>query len=164
MGIEIERKFLVNGSDWRTRHPVIYRQGYLNRDKQRTVRVRIAGDLAFLTIKGLSVGASRAEFEYQIPTSDAAEMLSLCETPLIEKKRHIVNFDDMRWEIDEFLGENSGLVVAEVELESEQQNIRLPSWIATEVTDDPRYFNSSLSLNPYSTWEAAARQIQQSDN
>ena len=155
MGTEIERKFLVTGTDWRTQAPVVYRQGYLNRDRQRTVRVRVAAGTGFLTVKGISIGASRAEFEYEIPQADAEEMLGLCEQPLVEKKRHLIDFAGLRWEVDEFTGENQGLVVAEVELDSADQSITLPPWVTAEVTDDNRYFNSSLSRRPFTTWESS---------
>ncbi len=152
MGIEIERKFLVKNDDWRTADSTLYCQGYLNRDQQRTVRVRVAGDLAMLTVKSLTTQASRAEFEYEVPLDDAREMLKFCEQPLIEKNRHLIRFANMVWEVDEFHGVNDGLVVAEIELESESQAFELPDWVGKEVTDDPRYFNSSLSKTPYSTW------------
>ena len=154
MSIEIERKFLVVGSAWRQGDGVRFSQGYLNRDKDRTVRVRIAGEQAFLTIKGRSAGASRAEFEYEIPVADAQELLALCERPLIEKIRRVIPHQGMNWEVDEFLGENAGLVVAEIELQSEDQAFARPEWLGEEVTSDSRYFNSSLSLNPYGRWAA----------
>lgn len=153
MAIEIERKFLVHGSSWKQSASTYLCQGYLNTDKQRTVRIRVAGQKAFLTVKGISTGASRAEFEYEIPLADATQMLELCEQPLIEKNRHLVSHAGLVWEVDEFLGVNQGLVVAEVELQSEEQHVELPSWVAEEVTNDNRYFNSSLSIAPFSTWE-----------
>lgn len=152
MAIEIERKFLVTGDAWRSAPAVFYSQGYLNRDKSRTVRVRIAGEEAFLTIKGQSVGASRAEFEYPIPLWDARELLGLCEQPLVEKYRRKILFEGLVWEVDEFLGENQGLVVAEVELPDEMAHFTKPEWVGKEVTDDPRYFNSNLSKAPFSSW------------
>lgn len=152
MAIEIERKFLVTGDAWRSAPAVFYSQGYLNRDKSRTVRVRIAGEEAFLTIKGQSVGASRAEFEYPIPLWDARELLGLCEQPLVEKYRRKILFEGLVWEVDEFLGENQGLVVAEVELPSEMAYFSKPEWVGQEVTEDPRYFNSNLSKAPFSSW------------
>ncbi|WP_062063845.1 CYTH domain-containing protein [Cellvibrio sp. OA-2007] len=153
MAVEIERKFLVVGDAWRTAPAVFYSQGYLNRDKLRTVRVRIAGEEAFLTIKGESVGARRAEFEYPIPLWDARELLKLCEQPLIEKNRRKILHEGFIWEVDEFLGENLGLVVAEIELPAEDSEFPRPAWIGEEVTDDSRYFNSSLSLAPFSQWK-----------
>jgi len=152
MAVEIERKFLVVGDAWTSAPKVYFCQGYLNRDKERTVRVRVAGDRGFLTIKGKSSGASRAEFEYEIPREDAEQMLKLCDGPLIEKYRRNIAFAGMTWEVDEFLGGNQGLVVAEVELTSEEQAIQLPDWVGEEVTHDPRYFNSNLAVNPFSTW------------
>jgi len=152
MAIEIERKFLGTSSDWRSLAPVYFCQGYLNRDKHRTVRIRIAGDRGILTVKGLTIGASRPEFEYEIPLDDAQEMLKLCDGPLVEKNRHIVQHAERTWEVDEFLGDNKGLVVAEVELASEDQTLDVPSWVGAEITNDSRYFNSNLSINPYKQW------------
>lgn len=152
MAIEIERKFLVVGDAWRNTPAVFYSQGYLNRDKARTVRVRIAGEEAFLTIKGTSVGASRAEFEYPIPVWDARELLAMCEQPLIEKNRRKILYEGFIWEVDEFLGENLGLVVAEIELPTEDTVFTRPDWVGEEVTEDARYFNSTLSCTPYTRW------------
>ncbi len=152
MAIEIERKFLVVGDAWRAAPAVFYSQGYLNRDKARTVRVRIAGEEAFLTIKGLSVGVSRAEFEYPIPRWDAQELLALCEQPLVEKNRRNILYQGFVWEVDEFLGENLGLVVAEIELPSEDTVFAKPDLVGEEVTADTRYFNSNLSRTPYNRW------------
>jgi len=155
MGKEIERKFLVVGDAWRGLVPgARYRQGYLSTAKERTVRVRIAGDDAFLTVKGLSVGATRAEFEYAIPLIDAEEMLDvLCERPIVEKTRYRIPFAGLIWEIDEFGGDNAGLIVAEVELADEAQAFDRPDWIGREVTGEPRYFNANLVARPYSTWK-----------
>jgi adenylate cyclase len=152
MATEIERKFLVHGTDWRQGDPVHMCQGYLSRDKERTVRVRIAGARAYLTIKGSSRGASRAEFEYEIPLRDAEELLTLCDRPPVEKNRYTLKHVGAVWEVDEFLGANAGLVIAEIELEDETQEFERPGWLSSEVTDDPRYFNASLSAAPYSTW------------
>lgn len=152
MAVEIERKFLVTGDAWRDAPAVFYSQGYLNRDKQRTVRVRIAGEEAFLTVKGQSAGASRAEFEYPIPLWDARDLLALCEQPLVEKYRRKIPYEGFVWEVDEFLGENQGLVVAEIELPSEDTRFSIPDWVGEEVTSDVRYFNSNLSLYPYCHW------------
>ena len=116
MGIEIERKFLVVGDAWRAAPGVPYAQGYLNRDKQRTVRVRIVQGEAWLTIKGVSVGATRAEFEYAIPVADAEQLLALCDGPVVRKTRRVVEHAGAKWEIDEFQGDNAGLVVAEIEI------------------------------------------------
>ncbi len=157
MGIEIERKFLVTGDAWRAgARGVFYRQGYLSAAKERTVRVRIAGSRGFLTIKGESAGAARAEYEYEIPAADAREMLdNLCEKPLVEKTRYTVEFAGRQWEIDEFAGENEGLIVAEIELPDEHVHVELPPWAGREVTGDPRYFNSSLARSPWCSWGPA---------
>lgn len=152
MGTEIERKFLVRGSGWQTDAPQRIVQGYLNRDKARTVRVRIAGAEAFLTIKGVTTGATRAEFEYPIPQADAEALLALCDGPLVDKLRHRVTHGELLWEIDQFLGDNAGLVVAEVELASEDQAVALPPWVVDEVTGDSRYYNSSLATHPFCQW------------
>jgi adenylate cyclase len=152
MGIEIERKFLVRGQGWRQGQAQRYSQGYLNRAAERTVRVRIAGEQAFLTIKGRSQGASRLEFEYAVPLADAQALLQLCEGPLIEKTRYTLEQDGLRWEVDEFHGENAGLVLAEVELASEDQAITRPDWLGEEVTGDERYYNSRLSEQPFGRW------------
>lgn len=154
MPVEIERKFLVNGVAWKQDAAgVLFRQGYLSVSKERTVRVRVAGEQGFLTIKGATTGIARAEFEYAIPLDEANEMLdTLCLKPLIEKRRYRVPYGQSLWEVDEFLGENLGLVVAEIELCDAQQEIDLPEWIGREVSDDARYFNSSLVAHPYRSW------------
>lgn len=154
MGVEIERKFLVRGDRWKSLgQGVLLRQGYLSSSPERTVRIRIEGESAMLTIKGKSSGATRSEWEYAIPLADAQAFLdTLCERPIIEKKRYRIPFEGMVWEVDEFFGENAGLVVAEIELTAENQVFAKPDWIAEEVTQDPRYFNSSLIRNPYSRW------------
>ena len=154
MAQEIERKFLVTGDAWRKlAKGTVYRQGYLSTVKERTVRVRTVGDKGYLTVKGLSVGAKRAEFDYEIPVTDADVMLDeLCEQPLIEKTRYKIPFDGLIWEVDEFASDNEGLIVAEVELSDEDQEVRLPDWIGEEVTDDLRYFNANLIAHPYKSW------------
>jgi adenylate cyclase len=154
MGKEIERKFLVTDESFRSlANGTKYRQGYLNSTKERVVRVRTIDDKGFLTIKGITVGATRVEYEYEIPTAEATAMLDdLCEKPLIEKNRYKITFDEFIWEVDEFFGENQGLVVAEVELENEDQPFTKPEWIGEEVTGDPRYFNSNLIQHPYKNW------------
>jgi len=131
------------------------RQGYLNRDKERTVRVRIAGSRAYLTIKGLTRGVSRPEFEYEIPLHDGEALLTLCDGTPLEKDRYTLQHAGATWEIDEFLGANAGLVIAEIELKDERQKFERPSWLSIEVSDDPRYFNSSLIAAPYGTWRDA---------
>lgn len=154
--IEIERKFLPAGDDWRKEvsGSVQIRQGYLCRDPERTVRVRISGDCGYLTIKGPKIGASAPEFEYPIPAADALELMLMCEG-VVEKFRHFIPLagDPARvWEVDEFLGQNQGLVVIELELQSEDEQIAVPSWVGREVTLDGRYLNSNLSRLPYSKW------------
>lgn len=154
MGVEIERKFLVRGEEWKSLgEGVLLRQGYLSSQPERIVRVRIEGDRAVMTIKGRSVGASRGEWEYPLPMQDAQVFLDqLCERPIIEKHRYRIVHEGMTWEVDEFMGENAGLVVAEIELESEEQGFEKPEWVGEEVTQDARYFNSNLLRHPYSRW------------
>lgn len=158
MGQEIERKFLITGQAWRAiATSTLYRQGYLPTQDQRTVRIRIAGEQGYLTLKGPAVGIVRPEFEYPIPLADAADMLEqLCEPPLIEKIRHQVPIGDLVWEIDEFLGANAGLVVAEVELPAADYPLSLPDWIGAEVTADPRYLNANLVKTPFCQWASSA--------
>ena len=154
MPVEIERKFLVTGDAWRQQATGReYRQGYLSCDPERSVRIRLAGDAAWLTIKGISRGATRVEYQYPIPAEQAAEMLdTLCLQPLIEKTRYEVQYHGLTWEVDEFFGDNAGLLIAEVELESEDQAFDLPDWVGEDVTHDTRYYNASLIANPYSQW------------
>jgi adenylate cyclase len=154
MGIEIERKFLVTSDAWMgLGEPVQLRQGYLSSHPSRVVRVRIEGERAVMTIKGKNVGASRGEWEYPIPMEDAREFLDkLCEQPIIEKYRRRIPYAGFVWEVDEFLGANAGLVVAEIELPSEDQAFDKPDWIGEEVTHDKRYLNSNLIAHPYSGW------------
>ena len=157
VSIEIERKFLVKSEAWRAQaepgQP--YEQGYLWSDAVRTVRVRIAGDRAFMTIKGKTEGLARSEYEYPIPVADAAEMLAtLCVSPPIAKLRYRLPCAEGCWEIDEFLGSNAGLVVAEIELDRTDRPIALPDWVGEEVSHDPRYRNSALADRPFSTWES----------
>jgi len=155
VGTEIERKFLVKGNAWRSlASGKRYRQGYLSTVKERTVRVRTAGDKGFVTIKGITTRATRSEYEYEIPLADANEILDrLCERPLIEKVRYrIPAGSGLFWEVDEFFADNAGLVTAEVELKDETQRFAVPDWIGQEVTGDPRYFNSNLIAHPFSRW------------
>ncbi|MFA6070934.1 MAG: CYTH domain-containing protein [Janthinobacterium sp.] len=154
MGVEIERKFLLQGNAWRgLGQAVLLRQGYLSSARERAVRVRIEGEQAMLTIKGANVGATRGEWEYPIPLADAAELLDgLCEQPLIEKVRHRIEHAGMLWEVDEFLGANAGLIVAEIELASEDQPFEKPEWIGAEVSGDARYYNANLIRHPFSQW------------
>jgi len=153
MATEIERKFLVTGEAWKAVGAgTFFRQGYLSTYRERVVRVRTMGERAVLTIKGVSTGISRLEFEYEIPLDEADQLLELCEKPLIEKIRHRIEYRGLVWEVDEFHGVNEGLVVAECELESEEQKIEKPDWIGDEVTGDPRFFNANLVARPFSTW------------
>jgi adenylate cyclase len=155
MAIEIERKFLVRDSGWRLTPGLVgtpYAQGYLTAVPERTVRVRIASEQAYLTIKGPSSGASRLEFEYAIPLADAETLLSLCELPAVTKYRYNIDHAGLVWEVDEFLGANQGLIMAEVELSRPDQAVELPTWVGKEVTGDPRYYNTYLARQPYSTW------------
>ena len=153
MGKEIERKFLVQSDEWRAlAEPTRYRQGYLSSVKERVVRVRTIGDQGFLTIKGITEGLTRLEFEYDVPLDDAISLLGLCEEPIIEKNRCKIALGGLVWEVDEFFGDNAGLIVAEVELEDESQTLEKPSWIGEEVSGDPRYFNSNLIKSPYTKW------------
>lgn len=154
MGVEIERKFLVTGDAWRTQGKGTYmRQGYISADPSRIVRVRIEGEFAKLTIKGKATGISRGEWEYNIPVDEAQQLLdSICQQPLIEKTRYRILRDGLTWEVDEFAGDNQGLVVAEVELESEHQKFAKPEWLGEEVSHDHRYANSSLLKHPFKNW------------
>ena len=156
MGIEIERKFLVISDEWKgLAEGVEYRQGYLSVSKERTVRVRIAGDAAFLTIKGQASGISRMEYEYPIPVEDARVLLAeLCEQPIIAKKRYKIECQGFVWEVDKFFGENEGLLVAEIELDREDQEFVKPAWVGEEVSSDRRYSNASLVKSPFSTWKS----------
>ena len=157
MAKEIERKFLVKNLDWKSQAKgTLYRQGYLNSEKERTVRVRTIDDKAFITVKGITTGVSRMEFEYEIPFADATQMLDeLVEKPIIEKYRYKLAQDGLVWEIDEFLGDNAGLVVAEVELADAQQALVRPDWLGEEVSSDPLYFNNNLVANPYKNWRTS---------
>jgi adenylate cyclase len=154
MGVEIERKFLVTGEEWRELgEGVVYRQGYLASHDGVTVRVRVAGETGYLTVKGASQGISRAEYEYVIPFVDAIELLdTLCDRPLIEKTRYRIHWDGLLWEVDEFMGANQGLILAEVELTDAEQLVNLPDWVGQDVSDDPRYFNVALAKYPYGEW------------
>ncbi len=162
MGREIERKFLVKGDAWRTGYGTRVRQGFLHNETESTVRVRTAGEHAYLTIKGSTSGITRLEFEYEIPLEEANEILDrLCQKPLIEKIRYEVEAGGFKWEIDEFLGENAGLVVAEIELESESQDFSRPKWLDREVSDDFRYQNANLVKYPYCNWHQVYRKSSQ---
>ncbi|MCR5175937.1 MAG: CYTH domain-containing protein [Anaerovibrio sp.] len=154
MGVEIERKFLVDRNKWVPANKGLsIRQGYISDDKDRIVRIRTRGDRGYITIKGANEGLSRLEMEYEIPHIDAANLLDkLCLKPLIEKKRYIEEYQGHIWEIDVFFGDNEGLIVAEVELSAPDEKVELPPWIIREVSDDSRYYNSNLIKNPYTRW------------
>ena len=154
MPTEIERKFLVADDSWRDGSAgVRISQGYLSQDPDRTVRVRIGGEGAWLTIKGRTEGITRAEFEYAIPVAEARELLALCLPTIIDKTRYRVSFGEHKWEIDVFHGENHGLVIAELELADEAISPALPPWIGEEVSADARYFNSCLASRPFANWQ-----------
>jgi adenylate cyclase len=161
MGTEIERKFLVKSDAWRAgvAERSVLRQGYLAAENGNTVRIRVAGDKAWLTVKGPAAGSRRAEFEYAVPTDDALAMLELCGTRLVDKVRSLVPSDGHVWEVDEYAGPNAGLITAEVELDSENAEVPLPPWLGPEVTGDRRFDNASLSARPFGTWEAAERPV-----
>ena len=155
MGTEIERKYLVIDDSWRdsASSGMRYRQGYLSTDSGSSVRVRVSGDKAWLNIKSATVGIERREYEYEIPVADAREILQeLCVKPLIEKTRFVVEHCGRAWEVDVFEGVNSGLVVAEVELESAGDEPTLPEWVGEDVSGDVRYYNQRLAAHPYSRW------------
>lgn len=153
MNIEIERKFLLKNDNWREGAVgVHYKQAYLNEKGDNTVRVRIEGEKAKLTIKGKSSNISRLEFEYDIPMEDAEALFTLAKTPIVEKYRYKIMYAGNCWEVDEFLGLNRGLVVAEIELESETQSFEKPNWIGMEVSGDKRYTNANLARKPYCEW------------
>ena len=153
MATEIERKFLVNRDLFKSTDKGEYiAQGYLSSKPERVVRVRIKNNRGYITIKGKNVGISRSEFEYEIPESDAKALLELCEPSIIIKRRHIVEIDGSRWEVDIFEGENEGLVIAEIELQVENEKFIKPDWIGEEVSMDNRYYNSNLSKQPFKSW------------
>ncbi len=154
MAKEIERKFLVTSDDWRAgAKGVSYMQGYIATKGDATVRVRVAGDKGFITVKGPSEGIVRDEFEYEIPKKDAEKMLeTLCDSK-VEKTRYKIKHDGLVWEVDEFAGANKGLVIAEVELPDEKHHVDPPSWAGADVSEDPRYTNAALAKNPYSQWK-----------
>ncbi|MGY6275997.1 CYTH domain-containing protein [Methylomonas sp. MgM2] len=156
MAIEVEHKFLLASDAWRKEvdHSVHYKQGYLGGSSLNSVRVRISDMHAWLNIKSATIGNHRHEFEYEIPLNDANTILDeLCHKPLIEKMRHFVHFEGHVWEIDEFMGDNAGLIVAEVELSQIGESFAKPVWIGAEVTDDLRYYNNNLTKNPYKNWK-----------
>jgi adenylate cyclase len=156
LGKEIERKYLVNHTNW---HKIdkppgqLYRQGYLVIESNKTIRVRQTPDKGYLTIKGISIGATREEYEYEIPLDEARELLDNFSISELSKIRYIINFDNKIWEVDEFLGQNSGLILAEIELKSEEEMYDIPDWLGMEVTNDQRYYNANLTINPYKDWK-----------
>ncbi|QDI04214.1 MULTISPECIES: CYTH domain-containing protein [Xanthomonas translucens group] len=161
MAIEIERKFLVTGDGWRaTAQRVIpMAQGYINDQaamdsgaQKASVRVRLQGEAAFLNLKSRALGHTRQEFEYPLPLDDARALLALCVGGLIDKRRHLVQHQGHLWEVDEFLGDNAGLVVAEIELDSADEAFAKPDWIGAEVTEDARYYNLALASHPFCRW------------
>jgi adenylate cyclase len=155
MAIEIEHKFLLATDDWRplVQRSVVYRQGYLSSQANTSIRVRISDEQAWLNIKSATIGTHRHEYEYEIPLTDADEIIThLCKKPLIEKTRHFVNDAGHVWEIDEFYGANAGLYVAEIELSAIGEAFNKPQWLGAEVTHDVRYYNNNLALYPYCEW------------
>jgi adenylate cyclase len=155
MGIEIERKFLINKEKWKQTskgEAHFYRQGYISTDPNKTIRVRLTDNTGYLTIKGLSLGASRPEFEYSIPKEDAKELLDNFCTSDVSKLRYNITYANKLWEVDEFLDKNEGLIIAEIELLNEDETFELPPWIEKEVTGLEKYYNSNLSLHPYTKW------------
>lgn len=156
MAVEIERKFLIDIAKWNKSEKGIkhfYRQGYILADPEKTIRVRVTDEGGFITIKGKSVGASRSEFEYTIPRQDGIELLDQFCTSDVSKYRYIVSFAGKIWEVDEFLGANQGLLMAEIELSSEEEQFETPDWIKEEVTGVEKYYNSNLSKRPFKQWE-----------
>lgn len=155
MALEIEHKYLVKPEAWAKVIPyksVALQQAYLLTDPEKTIRVRTMNDSAYMTIKGKSQGATRLEYEYEIPLNDARELIRNFSSHLVEKIRHYVVFEGKTWEVDEFKGHNEGLLVAEIELKAEDEHYLLPDWADNNVTDDPRYANSNLSINPFKSW------------
>lgn len=157
MGQEIERKFLVNHNKWQQIEKPIgnhFRQGYLLTEPNKTIRVRQTSEKGYLTIKGLSVGATRPEYEYEIPWNEATELLDNFAVSELSKIRYNIIFEGKLWEVDKFLGDNQGLIVAEIELKSEDEKFEIPDWIDREVTSEEKYYNSNLTLNPYKNWKS----------
>lgn len=156
MPLEIERKFLVHHDQWNQLEKPLgnhFRQGYLLTDPQKTIRVRQTDNQGFITIKGISVGASRKEFEYEIPHLEAKELLDEFAVSELSKVRYKIEFGNHLWEVDVFSGENEGLIVAEIELQSEDEIFQIPNWIDVEVTSEEKYYNSNLTVNPFKNWK-----------
>ncbi|MES2808989.1 MAG: CYTH domain-containing protein [Bacteroidota bacterium] len=155
MGIEIERKFLVKHDVWQQQarpDGIVMRQGYIVNQQSKTARLRIAGPKAYLTFKSGTTGISRAEYEYEIPVSEAADLFDQFVETRLEKIRYNIIYENKLWEVDVFSGDNEGLIVAEIELDSEDESFELPPWAGQEVSEDARYYNSSLSVKPYKSW------------
>lgn len=156
MGKEIERKYLVDQEKWQQlEKPAgeLYRQGYLLTDPQKTIRVRVTPTKGFITIKGITVGATRSEYEYEIPLSEAGELLDNFSAAVLSKTRYKIVYKNKTWEVDVFLGDNAGLIVAEIELESEEEVFEIPEWVGNEVTGDKKYYNANLTIRPYNDWQ-----------
>ncbi|NOX48398.1 MAG: CYTH domain-containing protein [Chlorobi bacterium] len=154
MAKEIERKFLVLNNDYKKQSEgILYKQGFLNTQKERVVRIRLVGNKGYLTVKGITRNISRCEYEYEIPFDEAEHMLNeICEKPIISKLRYKIPMGNFIWEVDEFLNDNKGLVIAEIELEREDQEFPKPSWLGKEVSGDPKYYNANLVRFPYLKW------------
>jgi adenylate cyclase len=155
MSIEIERKFLVDHEKWQQLakpQGKVYKQGYLLSDEKRTVRIRVLDDVAYITLKGSTTGISRSEFEYTIPVDEGKEILKDMATSFIEKTRYNINYAGNVWEVDVFEGDNKGLIIAEIELKNEDQEFEKPEWVKNDVSDDCRYTNAYLSVNPFKNW------------
>ena len=153
MGQEIERKFLVKNDSWKNQTAHLCRQGYISTDIHKTIRIRIFQDKGFLTVKGKNTGPSRIEFEYEIPLFDANQLIQhFCDKRIIEKNRYFVQCGEHFFEIDEFLGDNQGLIIAEIELNSIDEHFEKPDWLGREVTNDQKYYNSNLVSNPFNNW------------
>jgi adenylate cyclase len=155
MGVEIERKFLVDMEQWQQMPKPIgtyFRQGYILSDDTKTIRIRVTPDQGFITIKGSTKGISRLEYEYTIPAVEGEELLDNFAVSELRKRRYCIEVAGKVWEVDEFLGENKGLLLAEIELDSEDEKFILPPWVTKEVTGDDRYYNSNLAVKPFSKW------------
>ncbi|MEO6813212.1 MAG: CYTH domain-containing protein [Ginsengibacter sp.] len=156
MGKEIERKYLIDHIKWQQVDKPkgqLYIQGYLLTDPNKTIRVRLTEKSGFLTIKGLPIGATRSEYEYEIPTEDARELLDNFPISELSKIRYKITFDNKTWEIDEYRGNNTGLIVAEIELKSEDEHFTIPPWVDREITGEEKYYNSNLALVPFKNWK-----------
>jgi len=156
MALEIEHKFLLKNNDWKKNisKSTQFKQGYLVSDEKRSLRIRVSDNEAWINIKSATIGTHRMEYEYSIPLTEGLEILnSLCEKPIIEKTRHLVPYKQHIWEIDVFIGDNEGLIVAEVELSAIGESFDIPAWVGKEVTEDLRYYNNNLCQHPYKNWK-----------